>query len=43
VERRRSVELLELAGAGEDRLIAHATTNADGRTDAPLIHQRPLR
>ncbi len=37
-----AVELLELADAGDDRLIAHATTNADGRTDAPLIHQRPL-
>ena len=37
-----AVELRELADAGDDRLIAHATTNADGRTDAPLIHQRPL-
>lgn len=37
-----AVELLELADAGDDRLIAHATTNADGRTDAPLIHQRPV-
>jgi 2-oxo-4-hydroxy-4-carboxy-5-ureidoimidazoline decarboxylase len=37
-----AVELRELADAGDDRLIAHATTNADGRTDAPLIHQRPV-
>jgi 2-oxo-4-hydroxy-4-carboxy-5-ureidoimidazoline decarboxylase len=37
-----AVELLELSGGGDDRLIAHATTNADGRTGAALIHQRPV-
>ena len=36
------VELIELSRLGEDRLIAKAVTNADGRTDAPLIHGRPL-
>jgi 2-oxo-4-hydroxy-4-carboxy-5-ureidoimidazoline decarboxylase len=37
-----AVELLELADLGESRVIARATTNSDGRTDAPLIHGRPL-
>jgi 2-oxo-4-hydroxy-4-carboxy-5-ureidoimidazoline decarboxylase len=37
-----AVELIELAAAGEARLIARATTNADGRTDTPLIGDRPV-
>jgi 2-oxo-4-hydroxy-4-carboxy-5-ureidoimidazoline decarboxylase len=37
-----AVELIELAELGERRVIARATTNSDGRTDAPLIHGRPL-
>ena len=36
------VELIELAAAGEPRLIARAVTNADGRTDQPLISGRPV-
>ena len=35
-------ELRELAAMGEPRLIASGLTNADGRTDAPLIGGRPL-
>jgi 2-oxo-4-hydroxy-4-carboxy-5-ureidoimidazoline decarboxylase len=37
-----AVELIELAALGESRVIARAVTNADGRTDAPLIGGRPL-
>ena len=37
-----AVELVELSRLGESRLIARAVTNADGRTDAPLIHGHPL-
>ncbi|MBR0846570.1 2-oxo-4-hydroxy-4-carboxy-5-ureidoimidazoline decarboxylase [Bradyrhizobium diazoefficiens] len=37
-----AVELVELAHLGESRLIARALTNADGRTDQPLIGGRPL-
>ena len=36
------VELVELAALGESRVIARAVTNADGRTDQPLIGGRPL-
>ena len=36
-----ALELHELSRGG-DRLIASARTNADGRTDAPLIADRPL-
>ena len=36
------VELVELATLGENRVIARAVTNADGRTDQPLIGGRPL-
>ncbi|MCS3726551.1 2-oxo-4-hydroxy-4-carboxy-5-ureidoimidazoline decarboxylase [Bradyrhizobium betae] len=36
------VELIELARLGESRVIARAVTNADGRTDQPLISGRPL-
>jgi 2-oxo-4-hydroxy-4-carboxy-5-ureidoimidazoline decarboxylase len=36
-----AIELRELAASG-DRLITSARTNADGRTEAPLIAGRPL-
>jgi 2-oxo-4-hydroxy-4-carboxy-5-ureidoimidazoline decarboxylase len=36
------LELIELAELGESRLIARAVTNADGRTDEPLVHGRPV-
>ncbi|HEX7006163.1 MAG TPA: 2-oxo-4-hydroxy-4-carboxy-5-ureidoimidazoline decarboxylase [Alphaproteobacteria bacterium] len=36
------VELVELAAAGAPRRIACVTTNADGRTDRPLIDGRPV-
>ena len=34
--------LVELANLGESRVIARTLTNADGRTDQPLIGGRPL-
>ncbi len=37
-----AVELRELCALGPSRLIARARTNADGRTDQPLIGGRPL-
>jgi 2-oxo-4-hydroxy-4-carboxy-5-ureidoimidazoline decarboxylase len=37
-----AIELLELSDAGERRLVERAITNADGRTDRPLIGQRPV-
>ena len=36
------VELWELSRHGENRLLARTATNADGRTDAPLIVDRPV-
>jgi 2-oxo-4-hydroxy-4-carboxy-5-ureidoimidazoline decarboxylase len=36
------VELFEIASAGAARQIATATTNADGRTDRPLIADQPI-
>jgi 2-oxo-4-hydroxy-4-carboxy-5-ureidoimidazoline decarboxylase len=36
------VELRELSNSGNDGLIATAVTNADGRTDQPLIRDRPI-
>ncbi|MGY4513378.1 2-oxo-4-hydroxy-4-carboxy-5-ureidoimidazoline decarboxylase [Bradyrhizobium sp. USDA 3650] len=36
------VELVELSALGENRVIARTITNADGRTDQPLIRGRPL-
>jgi len=36
------VELHELSASGAGRLVTAAVTNADGRTDAPLIGGRPL-
>jgi 2-oxo-4-hydroxy-4-carboxy-5-ureidoimidazoline decarboxylase len=37
-----AVELHELSSTGPGRLVTAAVTNADGRTDAPLIAGRPL-
>ena len=37
-----AIELWELSRDGADRLIVHAVTNSDGRTEAPLISGRPL-
>jgi 2-oxo-4-hydroxy-4-carboxy-5-ureidoimidazoline decarboxylase len=36
------VELVELSALGENRVIAHTSTNHDGRTDQPLIGGRPV-
>jgi 2-oxo-4-hydroxy-4-carboxy-5-ureidoimidazoline decarboxylase len=35
-------ELIELSALGESRIITQGTTNADGRSDQPLIHSRPV-
>jgi 2-oxo-4-hydroxy-4-carboxy-5-ureidoimidazoline decarboxylase len=37
-----AVELVELSDLGASRVVAHTTTNGDGRTDQPLIHGRPV-
>jgi 2-oxo-4-hydroxy-4-carboxy-5-ureidoimidazoline decarboxylase len=37
-----AIELWELSEAGQDRLVVCAITNTDGRTDKPLIAQRPI-
>jgi 2-oxo-4-hydroxy-4-carboxy-5-ureidoimidazoline decarboxylase len=37
-----AVELVELSNLGASRVVARAITNADGRTDQPLIHGRPV-
>jgi 2-oxo-4-hydroxy-4-carboxy-5-ureidoimidazoline decarboxylase len=37
-----AVELVELSDLGKSRVIARAVTNADGRTDTPLIGGRPV-
>lgn len=37
-----ALELVELNELGGERVIARTVTNADGRTDMPLIHGRPL-
>ena len=37
-----AVELTELSALGQSRIIARTVTNADGRTDAPLIGGRPV-
>jgi 2-oxo-4-hydroxy-4-carboxy-5-ureidoimidazoline decarboxylase len=39
---RVAIELAEISGDGERRAITRATTNRDGRTDAPLIGGAPL-
>ena len=36
------IELIELANLGASRIITRTVTNADGRTDQPLIHGRPV-
>jgi 2-oxo-4-hydroxy-4-carboxy-5-ureidoimidazoline decarboxylase len=37
-----AVELYEIASAGNARLIMRTITNADGRTDRPLIAEQPI-
>jgi 2-oxo-4-hydroxy-4-carboxy-5-ureidoimidazoline decarboxylase len=37
-----AVELCEIASAGDARLITRTITNADGRTDRPLIAEQPI-
>ena len=37
-----AVELIELSDLGESRVVTRAVTNADGRTDQPLIDGRPV-
>lgn len=37
-----AIDLVEIAASGRHRLIARAVTNADGRTDGPLIGGRPV-
>jgi 2-oxo-4-hydroxy-4-carboxy-5-ureidoimidazoline decarboxylase len=37
-----AVELIELSELGEARVVTRAITNADGRTDQPLIGGRPV-
>jgi 2-oxo-4-hydroxy-4-carboxy-5-ureidoimidazoline decarboxylase len=37
-----SLELHELANAGDSRLVIAGVTNADGRTDSALINDRPV-
>jgi 2-oxo-4-hydroxy-4-carboxy-5-ureidoimidazoline decarboxylase len=37
-----ALELIELSELGVPRLVTRATTNADGRTDQPLIGGRPV-
>jgi len=37
-----NVELVELSAEGPERVVARAVTNPDGRTDSPLIANRPL-
>jgi 2-oxo-4-hydroxy-4-carboxy-5-ureidoimidazoline decarboxylase len=37
-----AIELREVAASGETRLIERAVTNADGRTDQPLLSDMPI-
>jgi 2-oxo-4-hydroxy-4-carboxy-5-ureidoimidazoline decarboxylase len=37
-----AIELVELSELGQNRVVTRATTNADGRTDQPLIGGRPV-
>jgi 2-oxo-4-hydroxy-4-carboxy-5-ureidoimidazoline decarboxylase len=37
-----AVELIELSDSGQARAVAQAVTNSDGRTDHPLIADRPI-
>jgi 2-oxo-4-hydroxy-4-carboxy-5-ureidoimidazoline decarboxylase len=37
-----AIELLEIAASGSSRIIARAVTNADGRTDRPILADAPI-
>jgi 2-oxo-4-hydroxy-4-carboxy-5-ureidoimidazoline decarboxylase len=37
-----AIELFEISDAGDARLLLRGVTNRDGRTDAPLIAERPV-
>src|ERR1700731_3479081 len=37
-----ALELVELSDLGASRVVTRAITNADGRTDQPLVHGRPV-
>ncbi|MHB8267159.1 2-oxo-4-hydroxy-4-carboxy-5-ureidoimidazoline decarboxylase [Bradyrhizobium sp.] len=37
-----AIELVELSDLGISRVVTRTITNADGRTDQPLIHHRPV-
>jgi 2-oxo-4-hydroxy-4-carboxy-5-ureidoimidazoline decarboxylase len=37
-----ALELVELSNLGANRVVTRAITNADGRTNQPLIHGRPV-
>jgi 2-oxo-4-hydroxy-4-carboxy-5-ureidoimidazoline decarboxylase len=37
-----AIEFFEIGSSGEGRLLSRATTNADGRTDRPLIAEQPI-
>jgi 2-oxo-4-hydroxy-4-carboxy-5-ureidoimidazoline decarboxylase len=37
-----AVEFFEISASGESRLLSRATTNADGRTDRPLMAEQPI-
>ncbi len=37
-----AVELFEIGVSGESRLLSRTTTNADGRTDRPLMVEQPI-
>jgi 2-oxo-4-hydroxy-4-carboxy-5-ureidoimidazoline decarboxylase len=37
-----TVELVELSDLGASRVVARTITNADGRTDQPLVYRRPV-
>jgi 2-oxo-4-hydroxy-4-carboxy-5-ureidoimidazoline decarboxylase len=37
-----AIEFFEIGASGEARLLSRATTNADGRTERPLIAEQPI-
>jgi 2-oxo-4-hydroxy-4-carboxy-5-ureidoimidazoline decarboxylase len=37
-----AIELFEIASSGEPHLVSRTITNADGRTDRPLIAEQPI-
>ena len=37
-----AIEFFEISASGETRLLSRAITNADGRTDRPLIAEQPI-